>query len=141
VVWRHKRDNPWLHVAEQVVKPLVREPEETDEPRCGPGPFSQASADTLTAQLISAGFDDIRLRRFDRPIRIGRDLDEAVDFNLALGPAGEAVRLAGDGAESVRPELERRLREALASFERPEGVVAGSSTWIVSAREGQASPS
>jgi ubiquinone/menaquinone biosynthesis C-methylase UbiE len=33
VTWRRKLDNPWLYVAEQVVKPLVEEPEETDEPR------------------------------------------------------------------------------------------------------------
>ena len=56
VVWRRKLDNPWLHVAEGVVTPLVDEDEETDEARCGPGPFSQANADTLSGQLLSAGF-------------------------------------------------------------------------------------
>jgi ubiquinone/menaquinone biosynthesis C-methylase UbiE len=134
VVWRRKLDNPWMHVAEEVVKPLVEEPEETDEPRCGPGPFSQANADTLTQQLKSAGFAEIELRRCDLPIRIGRTIDEAVAFNLALGPAAEAVRLAGDEAEQIRPQIEEQLREALAQFETPAGLVAGSSTWIVSAR-------
>src|SRR3954452_596209 len=38
VVWRKREDNPWMYVAEQVVKPLVDIPEETDEARCGPGP-------------------------------------------------------------------------------------------------------
>jgi ubiquinone/menaquinone biosynthesis C-methylase UbiE len=136
VVWRRKRDNPWMHVAEEVVKPLVHEPETTAEPRCGPGPFSQADADTLSQQLLSAGFAEIELRRCDLPIRIGRDLDEAVAFNLALGPAAEAVRLAGDGAAQIRPHLEELLRGALARFETPDGLVAGSSTWIVSARAG-----
>ena len=58
VVWRRKIDNPWLHVAEEVVKPLLPDPDEseTDEPRCGPGPFSMADADTLTGQFRSAGF-------------------------------------------------------------------------------------
>jgi ubiquinone/menaquinone biosynthesis C-methylase UbiE len=134
VVWRRKLDNPWMHVAEEVVKPLVDEPEETDEPRCGPGPFSQANADTLSQQLKSAGFAEIELRRCDLPIQIGRTLDEAVAFNLALGPAAEAVRLAGDEAEQIRPQIEEQLREALAQFETPAGLVAGSSTWIVSAR-------
>jgi 3-hydroxyacyl-CoA dehydrogenase/SAM-dependent methyltransferase len=136
VVWRRKLDNPWMHVAEQVVKPLVDEPEETDEPRCGPGPFSQANADTLSGQLLSAGFTDIELRRFDRPIRIGRTLAEAVAFNLALGPAAEAVRLAGDDAAEVRPRLEELLRGALAQFQTPDGLVAGASTWLVTARAG-----
>ncbi len=39
VVWRRKPDNAWMHRAEQVVTPLVEVPDETDEPRCGPGPF------------------------------------------------------------------------------------------------------
>ena len=115
VVWRRKLDNPWMYAAEQVVKPLVDEPEETDEPRCGPGPFSQANADTLSGQLLSAGFTDIELRRSDRPIRIGADVDEAVAFNLALGPAAEAVRLAGENAASARPQIEELLRGALAA--------------------------
>ena len=133
VVWRRKLDNPWLHAAEEVVTPLVEEPEETDEPRCGPGPFSQANADTLTGQLISAGFAGITLRRSDLPIMIGRDLDEAVEFNLAIGPAAEAVRLAGTEAAEIRPRLEQLLRGALAPFQTPAGLVANSSTWIASA--------
>jgi SAM-dependent methyltransferase len=134
VVWRRKVDNPWMYAAEQVVRPLVDEPEETDEPRCGPGPFSQANADTLSGQLLSAGFTDIELRRSDRPIRIGADVDEAVAFNLALGPAAEAVRLAGENAASARPQIEELLRGALAQFETATGLLAGSSTWIVTAR-------
>ncbi len=134
IVWRRKLDNPWLHVAEEIVKPLVEEPEETDEARCGPGPFSQANADTLSGQLLSAGFGEITLRRSDLPIRIGRDLDEAVAFNLAIGPAAEAVRLAGDDAAAVRPQLEELLRDALARFQTHDGLRAASSTWIVTSR-------
>jgi SAM-dependent methyltransferase len=134
VVWRRKLDNPWLHVAEQVVKPLVDEPEETDEARCGPGPFSQANADTLSGQLLSAGFGEITFRRSDLPIRLGSDLDEAVAFNLAIGPAAEAVRLAGDDAAAALPRLEELLRDALARFQTADGLKAASSTWIATSR-------
>ena len=134
VVWRRKLDNPWLHVAEEIVKPLIDEPEETDEARCGPGPFSQANADTLSGQLLSAGFGEVTLRRSDLPIRIGRDLDEAVAFNLAIGPAAEAVRLAGDDAAAIRPRLEELLRDALARFQTHDGLRAASSSWIVTSR-------
>jgi SAM-dependent methyltransferase len=133
VVWRRKIDNAWMHRAEEVLKPLIEVPEETDEPRCGPGPFSMADADTTSGQLKSAGFTEIALQRYDNPFRIGRDLDEAIEFNMALGPAAEAIRLAGDGAEKLRPKLVELLGEALAEFETKDGVVAGSSTWIVSA--------
>jgi len=134
LVWRRKLDNPWMHVAEEVVKPLVPEPEETDEARCGPGPFALANADTVSAQLKSAGFDDIGLHRLDLPLKIGNTLDEAIDFNLALGPAAEAIRLNGSEGDAMRPHLAGLLRDALAPFETPEGVIAPSSTWIVTAR-------
>jgi SAM-dependent methyltransferase len=134
VVWRRKLDNPWMHRAEAIVKPYVPEPEETDEPRCGPGPFSMADADTLSEILVLSGFEDVGFERCDIPIRIGDDLDEAIAFNTALGPAAEAIRLAGAGAEAVRPRIEAALREALADFETPDGVIAGASTWIVTAR-------
>ena len=134
VVWRKREDNPWMYVAEQVVKPLVEIPEETDEARCGPGPFSMAGADTVSAQLQLAGFREVGFTRHDMPIKIGSDLEEAVEFNLALGPAAEAVRLAGDEGAALRPKLAGLLREALAQFETPEGVFADSSVWIVTAR-------
>ncbi len=137
VVWRRKVDNPWLYVAEEVVKPLLPDPEEseTDEPRCGPGPFSMADADTVTGQLRSAGFGDITLRRYDAMLQFGQSLDRAVEMNLALGPAAEALRLAGEQGAEMRPELERLLHGALARFVQDDGQVeALASTWIVTAR-------
>jgi SAM-dependent methyltransferase len=134
VVWRRKLDNPWMHRAEQVVTPLVEVPEETDEPRCGPGPFSMADADTTSQILVSAGFDEIAFHRRDLPFRIGSTLDEAIEVNLALGPAAEAVRLAGVEGDAMRPRLAALLRDALADLETPDGVIANSSVWIVTAR-------
>jgi SAM-dependent methyltransferase len=137
VVWRRKIDNPWLHVAEEVVKPHLPDPDEseTDEPRCGPGPFSMADADTATGQLTSAGFSEITLRRCDAKLQLGTSLDLAIEMNLALGPAAEALRLAGDQGAAVRPELERLLNDALSRFVQPDGrVEAQASTWIVTAR-------
>ena len=134
VVWRRKLDNPWMHRAEEVVTPLVEIPEETGEPLCGPGPFSMANADTVSQILISAGFENIGLHRVDLPYKLGDTLDDAIEFNLALGPAAEAVRLAGTEGDALRPKLTRLLREALAEFETPDGVIASSSVWIVTAR-------
>ena len=137
VVWRRKVDNPWLHVAEELVKPLLPDPDEseTDEPRCGPGPFSMADADTVTGQLRSAGFSDVTLRRHDASLFLGGNIDRAVELSLALGPAAEALRLAGEHGAEMRPELERLLRGALAGFVMDDGHVEGqASTWIVTAR-------
>jgi SAM-dependent methyltransferase len=134
VVWRRREDNPWMYVAEQVVKPLVEIPEETDEARCGPGPFSMAGADTVSTILRTAGYDEITFRRVDLPIMIGTTLDEAIEFNLALGPAAEAVRLAGEDGDAMRPHLGDLLRNALGQFVREDGtVVADASTWVITA--------
>lgn len=133
VVWRRKIDNEWLHQAETVVQRFVTEPEESDEPTCGPGPFAMADADTTSQILVGAGFEEIELRRCDLEIEIGRDLEQAVEFVTALGPAGEVIRLAGDEAEQLRPQIEAALREALSEFEGPDGVRAAASTWIVGA--------
>jgi SAM-dependent methyltransferase len=134
VVWRKREDNPWVYVAEQVVKPLIEITEETDEARCGPGPFSMANADTASAIHQAAGFVDVAFHRRDLPLKIGATIDEAIDFNLALGPAAEAVRLAGDEGESMRPKLAALLREALAGLVTPAGVFGASSVWIITAR-------
>lgn len=134
VVWRRKEDNQWVRRAELVVEEYLDHPEETDQPTCGPGPFSMANADTVTEQLKIAGFEDISLRRCDLPLKIGNDLDHAVEFNMALGPAGEVLRLWEDRIEQIRPKIAADLRETLAEFAGPDGVYAPASTWIIGAR-------
>jgi hypothetical protein len=74
------------------------------------------------------------LRRCDLPLKIGNDLDHAVEFNMALGPAGEVLRLWEDRVDEIRPTIAAELREALSEFDGPDGVVAPASTWIISAR-------
>jgi SAM-dependent methyltransferase len=134
VVWRRKLENEWMHRAETVVEEFVQEPEESDEPTCGPGPFSMGDADVTSQILLGAGFEEVSLRRCDIEIQTGSDLDEAVEFAMALGPAGEVIRLAGEEAERIRPQIVAALREALAEFEGPNGVWAPASTWIVGAK-------
>jgi SAM-dependent methyltransferase len=133
VVWRRKLDNEWVSRAEQVVEQYLDHPEETDEPTCGPGPFSMANADTVSEQLKIAGFEEITLQRCDLPLKIGNDLDHAVEFNMSLGPAGEVLRLWEDRVDEIRPKIAGELREALAEFEGPDGVFAPASTWIIGA--------
>jgi SAM-dependent methyltransferase len=137
VVWRRKLDNDMMHRAELVVAEYLDEPEESDAPRCGPGPFSMANADTVTDVLIHAGFDDIRLTRQDLPYKIGNDLAEAVEFNMAIGPAAEVLRMWGDRIDEIRPKIQADLHEALGDFVQEDGtVVAPASTWAISARNG-----
>jgi SAM-dependent methyltransferase len=133
VVWRRKEDNDWVRRAELVVDEYLEHPEESDEPTCGPGPFSMANADTVTDQLRIAGFEQITLQRSDLPLKIGNDLDHAVEFNMALGPAGEVLRLWEDRIDDIRPKIAAALHDALADFQSSNGVFAPASTWIIGA--------
>ncbi|MGE5636597.1 MAG: class I SAM-dependent methyltransferase [Nocardioidaceae bacterium] len=135
VVWRRKLDNDCMHRAELVVAEYLEEPEESDVPRCGPGPFSMANADTVSDVLKHAGFEEIRLARQDLPYKIGNDLEHAVAFNMALGPAAEVLRMWGDRVADIRPRIASDLREVLSDYVVEGGaVVALASTWAVTAR-------
>jgi SAM-dependent methyltransferase len=134
VVWRRKLDNDWVHRAEVIAADFVTRPDEYDEPTCGPGPFSMANADTVSDIVLAAGYRDVELTRTDVPIRIGKDVDEAIAFVTALGPAGETIRLLGERAAGELPKLEAALRSGLGQFVQPDGSVVGpASTWVVSA--------
>jgi hypothetical protein len=138
VVWRKKDENPFLCEIEQRVLELVPVPSQSNEPTCGPGPFSMASPDVVSAQLKAAGFDRIAFERFDTDITIGKDVDEAVEFAMALGPAGEVLRLAGEDGVRKRGQVIAAVREVLAPKVTDRGVVAGSSSWLISARAADA---
>ncbi len=113
IAWRRKLDNEWLHRGELVADRYLEKPEETDEPTCGPGPFSMANADTVTDQLKHAGYEEIAARRVDIDYRMGDDLDDALRLVMAIGPAGELIRLAGDEAEKIRPTARGRAARGL----------------------------
>ena len=136
IVWRKREDNPWLYAAEQRVREIVPviDHEDTDAVHCGPGPFSMAGPDMVSDMLTSVGFDKVQFERFDSDICIGRDLDEAVEFAMALGPAGEIIRLAGDEGKALEGTVREALNEELGKFCREDGVWAPSSTWFISGR-------
>jgi len=136
VVWRRREENPWVHDAELCVKEIVPvvSHEDTDEVHCGPGPFSMAGPDMVSSMLRGSGYDRIAFERFDADICIGKDMVEAIEFAMALGPAGEIIRLAGEEGAKRKDQVVAALRKTLSRYARNDGVWAPSSTWIVTAR-------
>ena len=136
VVWRRREDNLWLHEAELRVKSIVPvvAHDQTDQVHCGPGPFSMSGPDMVSDMLRSVGYERIRFERYDCDICIGRDIDDAIEFAMALGPAGEIIRLAGDEGARRKDQVIDALRETLGVYARADGVWAPSSTWLLSAR-------
>ncbi|MDI5890711.1 class I SAM-dependent methyltransferase [Halomonas rhizosphaerae] len=134
IVWRDIEDNPWLGLPKRVVLDFLPPPGE-DARTCGPGPFSMANPEVVTQQLEIAGFENIAFERNDGPVEVGDSVENAMRFQLALGPAGEVFREAGEEAERQRPQIEEALRQALAPFEQDGKIVMGSSSWTITARK------
>jgi SAM-dependent methyltransferase len=133
IVWRGIKDNPWLGSAKDVVLQYLSPPGENAQ-TCGPGPFSMADTTVVTKQLEIAGYKDSQFEQVDAPVFVGKDLDDAVAFQLAIGPAGEVYREAGKLAEQRHDEISAALRAQLAKSLGPNGVMMDSSSWKVTAR-------
>ncbi|MEL6767858.1 MAG: methyltransferase domain-containing protein [Pseudomonadota bacterium] len=133
IVWRRRPDNPWLSAAKDVVLEFLPQPGE-DAATCGPGPFSMADEEMVTGQMKAAGFDDITFERVDADVRMGDNVEDAIGFQLALGPAGEVVREAGALAEERDAEIRAALASLLAPHVREDGIWMASSSWVISAR-------
>ena len=133
IVWRDRVDNPWLSMAKEVVLKFLPPPGE-DAQTCGPGPFSMANEEMVRGMMKAAGYEEIEFRRVDAQVLVGNDVQDAIDFQLALGPAGEVFREAGEEGESKRAEIESALSEAInAQRQSTKGIVMDSSSWVISA--------
>jgi hypothetical protein len=65
---------------------------------------------------------------------MGESIEDAIGFQLALGPAGEVYREAGDKAAARHDALVADLTALLAPNATEDGVYMGSSSWVISAR-------
>jgi ubiquinone/menaquinone biosynthesis C-methylase UbiE len=133
IVWRTIDDNPWLGLPKELVLEYLPPPAE-DARSCGPGPFSMADQQMVTKQLEIAGYEDIRFERVDAPLMVGDTVEDAIGFQLALGPAGEVYREAGEEAERRHDEIVAALETELHKYKTPDGIVMQSSSWKIRAR-------
>ncbi len=133
IAWRERADNPWLSMARDVVLRFLPPPGDEAQ-TCGPGPFSMSDETVVRAMMKSAGYERVELRRVDAPVLVGKDVRDAIAFQLAIGPAGEVFREAGPEAERKRPEIEAALEEAINRQKvAADGIVMDSSSWVISA--------
>jgi ubiquinone/menaquinone biosynthesis C-methylase UbiE len=134
ITWRVLDDNPWLAIPKAVVLRFLPPPGDNAQ-TCGPGPFSMANPDVVRAQLAAAGFTDVSFERVDGQVMVGRDVDQALDLQMTIGPAGEIMREAGALAEKRQSEIEATLRHELARYARDDGRIwMQSSSWTITAR-------
>ena len=85
---------------------------------------------------VTPGYGDLSVEPIDGPVTAGDSLDQAVAFQLAIGPAGEIFREAGEMAERRRPMIEYALREKLAPYQHSNGkVIMDSASWVYRCRK------
>lgn len=134
IVWRTRNDNPWLSMAKEVVLEFVPPPGD-DALTCGPGPFSMADEPMVRKMMEIAGYSDITFKRVDALVLVGKTVDDAIGFQLAIGPAGEVFREAGAEAEAKRVQIEAALATAINGQKKEaEGIVMDSSSWIITGK-------
>lgn len=134
ICWRRKVESPLWIETEQVVQRFLSRPEEYEADTCGPGPFSLGNPETSRGILEAAGFQEVELHRLDFDYPMGRDMDEAVEALLAIGPGAELIRLNGDLGESRRVEIAAALADHFAAWRQSDGSIVGrGAVWIVAA--------
>jgi SAM-dependent methyltransferase len=135
IVWRSLADNPCWGAAKEIALRHLPPPGENAS-TCGPGPFSMASEETDRAMLQAAGFPEVELfKHIDADVCVGRDLEEAIDYQLLVGPSGEIIREAGGEGQRKLPEIRSDLGDLMSPYLREEGVFMPSSTWAIMARK------
>ncbi len=135
IVWRGLLDNPAWGAAKTVVREFLPPPGDNAQ-TCGPGPFSWADEETDREMLAAAGFSQVDLfERLDLDMCIGRTVEEAIDYQILVGPSGEIVREAGEEGRRKLPEIRAKLTSMLEGHLREGGVYLPSSTWMIMARK------
>ena len=134
ICWRRKDESPFWLETQQVVERFLARPDEYEADTCGPGPFSLGNPETLTGILEAAGFEAIELHQRDFDYFMGKDMAEAVDSLLAIGPGAELIRLNGEHGESRREEIAAALAEHYSAWQQADGSILGrASVWLVAA--------
>jgi len=135
IVWRSLADNPAWGAAKKIVLEHLPPPGDKGQ-TCGPGPFSWADEETDRQMLQAAGFTNVEVfDRIDADICVGRTVDEAIEYQILVGPSGEIVREAGEEGQRRLPAIRSDLAKLMQANLRKDGVYLPSSTWAIVARK------
>lgn len=127
VAWTALDRNEWLFA----VRASLAAGRDLPEPVLGTvGPFGLADESLARGWLDGAGFADVELREVQGRFRAGADVDDAFEFMTHTGPV---IGLTETLDEPARAEALDQLRSLLAAHTGPDGVILGSSAWVITA--------
>jgi len=127
--WQPVAANPWVRLPLQAIAAEVELPA-PPEPG-SPGPFAFGDDERVRAVLDDAGFVELEVTPLTQQMSLGRDVEEALDFLLEVGPASRAL---AEATEEEKQAAMGSLRHALREHEGEAGVELEAAAWLVSAR-------
>ena len=126
--WQSPRDNPWMAIAGRAIAPFL--PDQPPRDPRAPGPFAFADQDYVTGILAQAGFTEIHFESVQRSVLMAPTVDEAIAFQMDIGPAARALRSMD---ESTRAEALAAIHGALAPYLTDAGVEMPGAVWLIRA--------
>ena len=128
VGWRGLEDNEWLRCVRAA---LAAGRELPEPPPDAPSPFALSQPDRVRSRLTDAGFGALEFEAVDAPFWLGRNAHDAASF---MGNSGVARGLLADLEADQRTTALESLHRTMADHETADGVVFGSSSWLVTGR-------
>ena len=128
LAWRELARNQWLTVLREVLALGRSLPEPSPSI---PGPFGLAEPGHVRRVLGTAGFEGIDVEPIDEPIELGTDADDAFSFVRTLGIV---EGLTQDLDDKTKARALDEVHGALVAHETDQGVLLGSSAWLITAR-------
>jgi SAM-dependent methyltransferase len=136
VCWQELARNPWMAVPMRAAAQHLQLP--PPPPPDAPGPLAFADPERVRGILTGAGFREVAIEPLEGRLSVGGSTsgpEQAAQFLLEAGPLSRALR---DAPAASLPRIAAAVREAIAPFATPNGVMMGYGAWIVLARAGAA---
>lgn len=127
--WRELGRNEWLT---ELRAALAMGRDLPEPPPEAPTPFSLADPARVRRILGDAGFGNVAFDPIDEPIDFGDDADDAFSF---VREQGIVQGLSHDLDEAQRTEALEAVHKLLSAHETPDGVLIGTSAWLITARK------
>ncbi|HVE45688.1 MAG TPA: class I SAM-dependent methyltransferase [Acidimicrobiales bacterium] len=128
LAWQEMANNEWLNVVRAALAAGRTLPQ---PPPSAPGPFGLADPAHVRRVLDEAGFDQINLQAVEEPLKFGTDGDDAFAFFATQGIVEGLTQDLDDQPKAIALE---QLHQALVAHQSDEGVLLGSSAWLITAR-------
>ena len=126
--WREIARNEWVSEIRNALAVGRQLPE---PPPDAPTPFSLADPERVQRIFGSAGFTDIDLIPVDEPLEFGADADDAYGF---MSQVGIVHGLTQELDDAKKAEAMHALRTMIEAHATADGVLLGTSAWLITAR-------